>query len=455
MSLTPEQKAIITATVPVVAEYGLTVTQTFYQNLLTDIPCLRNLFSHSAQVSSQQAKALAGAVHAYAANIEDLTPILPVVERICQKHASLNLKPEQYTLVGKYLLQAFKQVLGDGFTDEVHDAWAAAYKQLADIMIGREEKIMNEHEQQASGWRGWRKMKIVQKVPESSQVTSFYLAPIEEEGLPTFKPGQYISVRIDVPELDSKQIRQYSLSQAPPTKSAKHIPNSTTFGPWSQDEDRDDQSDAEHTFRITVKREAALDVADPAAKHHPGYVSNLLHDQFREGDVVEVTHPAGEFFLDQGRQSPAQNAAKEAPIVLISAGVGITPLMSILETLLSTSSIGEQRPISWIHGSKNKAIDPFVLNIKDITNKHKNVCSRIFHSSPAANEQQGKDYDTKGRLDLNLVQDLLHLDTAAEYFVCGPNAFMADVAKHLKQHGVSSDRLHLEVFGAGAYDLAQ
>lgn len=431
MSLTQAQKDIVTATVPIIREHGLVVTQVFYRRLLDDYPELKHLFSHSAQITSHQASALAASVYAYAANINDLSPILPVVERINQKHASLNIQPEHYALVGKGLLAAFKEVLGDAFTDDIHDAWAAAYGQLAEVFIGREESIISDHEALPGGWRGFRKMKIVKKVSESNEVMSFYLSPTDGKQLPVFKPGQYLSVRIEVPELGFKQIRQYSLSDAPPAISG--MASGTTTPP------------PENTFRISVKKDAGIDLADRDAQHHPGYVSNLLHEHFQEGMTIEATHPAGEFVLDI--DSNTSN-----PIVLISGGVGITPVMSMLKTLAANPKV--DRPVSWIHVARNKDTGAFANEIKAITAEHENMQSKIFHSRPSNDEQQGEDFDIKGRLDLSQTKELLYLDNKeTQYYTCGGNDFMAANAKFLNEQGVDKRRIHLEVFGSGGYEL--
>lgn len=200
-------------------------------------------------------------------------------------------------MVGFYLLEAMKEVLGEAFTLAIHDAWTLAYRQLAEMMIKRENQLRGE----ASGWVDWRDFRISQKVQESSEITSFYLAPLDGKALPSYFPGQYISVCLPVPDLRHLQARQYSLSDAP-----------------HQD-----------YYRISVKRELALDLDDSDAKAHPGYISNVLHTEVKAGGVIQVSHPAGEFFLDTRTEENA-----DSPVVLISAGVGLTPDLSIFNTLI-------------------------------------------------------------------------------------------------------------------------
>ena len=152
-----------------------------------------------------QAEALARAVYAYAANIDNLTPLLPAVERLCNKHASLGIQPAQYAIVGKYLLGAITTVVGaDVFKGELYDAWAAAYWHLARICFGREEELY-EH----GGWRGWREFVVNKKVKEAEDVVSFYFEPKDGKSLPKYKPGQYISVQKFIQELGFNQSRQY------------------------------------------------------------------------------------------------------------------------------------------------------------------------------------------------------------------------------------------------------
>jgi len=482
MPLTDSQRQIIASTAPILAEHGLTLTRHFYDNLLNKYPELRSIFSVTSQLppSSHQPAALAASLYAYSTHIDDLTPILPVVEKICQKHASLNITADQYSIVGENLLKSMAEILGpDTFTDEVRDAWASGYTQLADIMSGREEAIYSEHDQKQGGWRGWRKMKIVKKVKESDDATSFYFKPADGGAIPDYRPGQYVSVTIDVPELKYKQIRQYSLSDAPPAKTSGQVDgDNKTNGQVNGDNKTDGwqadyaevnghvpryhhdtaskpnnlndgtYSDLRSAYRITVKRESGIDMHHPDAEAHPGYVSNLLHDRYNEGDVIEMSNPAGEFFLDQ-------DLSDSAPVVLISAGVGLTPVMSMLQTLLKMPNASE-RKISWIHVARNKAIDPFVDDIVRIQKDHKNVTSKVFHSSPVESEQQGVDYDAAGRPDLGAFdkearKNLLFLDDKqARYFMCGPNPFMASNAKALSEMGVEDDRVKMELFSVGS-----
>ena len=211
MSLTPEQAKIIKATVPILAEHGMTITSRFYANMLRENKELNNVFNTSNQHNGHQPKSLAMALYAYASNIDDLGVLSPAVELICHKHASLYIRPEHYNIVGTYLLAAMKEILGDSLTQDIHDAWAAAYWQLANIMIAREADLYKS----ADGWADWREFKIDRKEKESDEITSFYLVPVDGKPLPKFKPGQYISVQTEVPDLSHLQARQYSLSEAP------------------------------------------------------------------------------------------------------------------------------------------------------------------------------------------------------------------------------------------------
>lgn len=342
----------------------------------------------------------------------------PALERISQKHASLYVQPEQYDIVGNYLLRAMKEVLGDVLTPDIHNAWAVAYQQLAKLMIGREAQLLEE----AINWHDWRDFRIIQKIRESSEITSFHLAPLDGKPLPSYLPGQYISIRTSVPDIHYLQARQYSLSDAP------HANYS----------------------RVTIKKEQAMDLDDPNAKAHPGYISNILHNEKDVGDSVQVSHPAGEFFLDTRQQD-----SSDVPIVLVSAGVGLTPNLSIFNTLIAKDS---KRRISWVHASRNSRVQAFRDHIKKIANTHDNVQSHVFIKEPGENDVEGVDYQFTGRMSLNKLNtdhDLFIHDPKAEYYICGPDSFMADMARYLEvEQGVEARRIKIEVFGTGEISRA-
>lgn len=411
--LSPSQIKLIKATVPVLVEHGTTITTVFYKNMLGAHPELNNVFNVPNQRNGHQQRSLAGALFAYAANIDNLGALAPAVELMCQKHASLYIQPDQYHIVGKHLIEAMGEVLGDALTPEIKQAWAAAYWQLADIMIGRERQIY----QQAKGWTDWREFKIGDKVQESEEITSFYLAPIDGQPLPAFQPGQYISVLINVPELQCLQPRQYSLS---------------------------DRHSREY-YRISVKKEKGLPATESAAARHPGYVSNLLHDQYNKGDIIKVSHPCGDFFLS------ATAVDQSTPVVLLSAGVGLTPMTSILNTLISSPD-SSARKVHFIHGARTSAARAFKDHIAGVKKSRANLQTTFFTSDPAESEKAGVDFDHVGRVDLSKLdasKDLFVDVPTAEYYICGPDKFMIDMQVTLQEKGVAADRIKMELFGTG------
>lgn len=416
--LTPEQVQIIKATVPVLAQHGETITTKFYADMLEAHPELKNVFNNTHQATGHQARALAGSLYAYAANIDDLGKLSPAVELICHKHASLHIKPEQYNVVGEHLLKTMGTVLGDAATPDILGAWEAAYWQLANIMIGKEDSMYKE----AEGWTDWKDFKIVRKEKEAEEITSFYLEPVESGfKLPIFKPGQYISVSVFVDELDGGvwQARQYSLSDAP----------------------------GKDYLRISVKREPGIEVDEPRHLTHPGYLSNILHEKKNVGDVVRVSHPWGDFYFDEEQED------KDAPLVLISAGVGLTCLNSILNTTLEHSA---SRPVTWIQGARDNKTRAFKDEIDSLAGKKSNLHTVYFSSSPKEGEMQGQDYDINGRVDLdNVDKKVLFTDNERTlYFTCGPEGFMLDVEAKLKTYGVPAERVRMELFGTGGVPRA-
>ncbi|KAF3037821.1 hypothetical protein E8E12_007155 [Didymella heteroderae] len=411
--LTSEQVQIIKATVPVLAQHGEIITAKFYADMLEAHPELKNVFNNTHQATGHQPRALAGSLYAYASNIDDLGRLSPAVELICHKHASLYIRPEHYAIVGKYLLKTMKAVLGDDASQDILGAWEAAYWQLANIMISKEDSLYKE----ADGWTSWKDFRIVRKEREAEEITSFYLQPMDANlKLPIFKPGQYISVNVFVDELDGGvwQARQYSLSDAP----------------------------GKDYLRISVKREPGVEVGEPRHFTHPGYLSNIMHEKKNVGDIVQVSHPWGDFYFDEEKED------KNAPIVLISAGVGLTCLNSILNTTLEHSA---SRPVTWIQGARDRKTRAFKKEIDELAAKKTNLHTVFFSSSPKEGEVQGQDYDIKGRINLgDIDKKVLFTDNEKTlYYTCGPERFMLDVEAQLKTYGVPTERVHMELFGTG------
>ena len=251
--LTPRQIELIKATVPVLREHGVALTSHFYKRMLSGNPEVKNLFNQAHQAKGHQQRALAAAVLAYAEHIEDPTPLLPAVRHIAVKHCTIGVRAEQYGVVGKHLLASIREVLGEAATDELVDAWAAAYQQLADILIGAENGIYEEQAMAEGGWSGWRPFRVLRRENSGTDVVSFYLQPSDGGRLPAFQPGQFVSVRAFIKELGLSQPRQYTISSC----------------------------EGGDVLRISVKREAPADAPK-------GAMSNHLHDHVQEGDVIEA-----------------------------------------------------------------------------------------------------------------------------------------------------------------------
>ncbi|KAL4874876.1 globin-like protein [Aspergillus karnatakaensis] len=417
MSLSPEQVQLIKATVPVLQEHGVTITKLFYDNMLKAHPELHTVFNVSNKVHGHQPLALAGALFAYATYIDDLGVLTPAVERICHKHASLYIQPEGYEIVGKYLLEAMGQVLGDALTPPLLEAWGVAYWQLANLMIGKEKELYAA----ADGWVDFRDFKVAKKEVESDVITSFYLEPVDGKALPSFEPGQYVSVQVPVPQLNHPQCRQYSLSDsANPTY-----------------------------YRISVRKDPGLNASDPSAPAHPGYVSNILHRDINVGDVVKLSHPYGDFRLE--------NPTADHPLVLISAGVGLTPLTAMVNSLTTSLEPANKRPIHFIHGAHSSASRAFQAHMQTLSSSAPNLRTTYFLTEPSAEDKEGENYDHKGRVDLSKLDENkdLYLDNpSTEFYICGPTSFMTETQKVLAAKGVEEKRVHAELFGTGGVPAA-
>ncbi|MDP8566499.1 globin domain-containing protein [Methylophilus aquaticus] len=390
--LSAKSKPYIDASVPVLREHGLAITAAFYQNMFEAHPELKNLFNMGNQANGSQQQSLAAAVFAYAANIENTAALAPVIERIVHKHVSVGIKAEHYPIVGKHLLGAIKQILGNAATADLLDAWAEAYGLLADALMVAEAKLYQQNNQQPDEWL---KVKVLEKIHHTNDMVSFILQADNGSELPKFKAGQYISVAVQLAESNLRQIRQYSLSDA---------------------------SD-KHTYRITVKRENA-DEYKPK-----GNVSNWLHTYVKVGGILEVSHPCGNF---------TPNLLEKRPIGLISAGVGITPMLSILNALALTN---QNRPVLFAHAARSQnhiAHFAEILNTKTLLT----YAELAFFLNEV---DDTRSHQIKGRMNLGKCVPATYQD--AVFYICGPQVFMDEQRDVLLALGIKASDIHREVFG--------
>lgn len=400
--LTQKTIDIVKSTVPVLEQNGELLTRHFYTRMFKNNPEVAPFFNRANQAAGSQQKALAGAICAYAANIDRLEVLGNAVELIAQKHASLQIKPEHYPIVGENLLGSIREVLGEGATDEVIEAWGEAYNFLAGILMGREKQIYHEHQTTPHGWEGFKPFRVLRKEVESEVITSFYLAPADGGAVPEFKPGQYITVRVPSP-CGHPTMRNYSLSDKPGQ-------------PW---------------FRISVKREAARDAHTP-----DGFVSNFLHEGVEPGHTLEVGPPCGEFFLDVTEHHPR-------PLVLLSAGVGITPLLSMVQAALEHMP---ERKIFFVHAALNGRTHAFRDTVRAWEKSHPNLSVHYRYSEPDAVDREQGRCDSVGMIDAELIESLVP-DRDADFYFCGPKPFMVKIYQQLVEWGVPASQIHLEFFG--------
>lgn len=385
--LTKQQIELVKATVPVLREHGVALTSHFYKRMLSHNPELMQVFNMGHQRAGFQQQALAGAVLAYAENIENLPALLGAVAHIANKHVSVGIRAEHYPIVGKHLIASIKEVLGEAATPELIDAWTAAYMQLADVLIGAEKAIYDKNAVAEGGWTGWRFFKVAEKSKQTDNVTSFKLVPVDSGKMPEVKAGQYISVRVFVKGQNLIQPRQYTVVKADAT-----------------------------SLTIAVKKVEAVE------KSPAGMVSNTLHNDINEGDVVEVSFPVGEFNLPEGN----------GELCLLSAGIGITPLFAMLKEAVKKDPT---RKISFVHVCKNKEAIPFREELALVV-KEGNVSFEVFETSE------------HGRPSEDFFKSLV--SQGADYCICGPVPFMKLAASELVKNGVAENKIHAEKFGTGA-----
>ncbi len=275
--------------------------------------------------------------------------------------------------------------------------WQGSFQAMLEQDLGFKTTAGNPglaNEEPAPAWPGFRQMRVAGIHKESASVTSFVLAPIDGQPLPLCRAGQFVVLRLRLDPGKPPVLRSYSLSDLPA---------------------------ADH-FRISVKSELN------------GIGSSFLCNRAREGDVFDVSAPRGSFTL-----RPGQN-----PVVLLSAGVGATPVMSMLHALAAEKS---QREIWWIYGARNRADHPFAEESRSLLKQLSRGRGYIVYSKPTATDQVGADFDAPGRIDTALLERI-GVSRGSDFYLCGPSSFLHDMRDGLQNWGVLAGNVHMETFGS-------
>ncbi|MFF2959609.1 globin domain-containing protein [Streptomyces sp. NPDC057963] len=396
--LSESSTATVRATLPAVGAAIGDIADLFYRKLFDAHPeLLRDLFNRGNQASGAQRQALAGSIAAFATQLVEHPDTRPdvMLGRIAHKHASLGVTAAQYDIVHTHLFAAIAEVLGDAVTPEVAAAWDEVYWLMAGALISIEERLYAQ--QGVIAGDVWREWEVAARIEETADVATFQLRPADGAPAPAFRPGQYVSVQVELPD-GARQIRQYSLSGAPgsPLRS------------------------------ITVKRVHGGGSPD-------GEVSRHLHTEVGAGDRLRVSAPYGDLVLDSA----------DAPLLLASAGIGCTPMLSMLEHLAAT---GHRAPVTVVHGDRSPATHAMRTDHTLLTGKLADATAHFWYEDP----EPGHPADRTGQVDLSA----LAVAPGTHAYLCGPLPFMRAVRTQLLAKGVPAADIHYEVFGPDLW-LAQ
>ncbi|MFC0451657.1 globin domain-containing protein [Rhodococcus jostii] len=391
--LSPTSTDVIRATLPVVGAAISDITTLFYRKMFDAHPELeRDLFNRGNQKQGEQQKALAGAIAAFAAlQLEpDQARVDLILSRIANKHASLGIEPAQYAIVHTHLFAAIVEVLGDAVTPEVAAAWDEVYWLMAETLISMEAGLYASAGVAAGDV--WRDVRVRERRHESADTVSFVLTSVDGSPLPTFAPGQYLSVAVRLPD-GARQIRQYSLSSAP------------SSGDW----------------RISVKRS--------------GEVSNFLYHNVFEEDIVSVSTPFGDLVLQDD----------DAPLLLVSAGIGCTPMIGILSHLADTE---DNRRISVLHADRSASSHAHRAELTELVERLPFAVMHRWYEDLGARRPEGS--LREGRADLGEVT----IAPGTRAYLCGPLPFMLGMREALLAKDVPAENIHYEVFGPDSWSAA-
>jgi nitric oxide dioxygenase len=389
--LSEQSVPVVRATLPLVGAAIGDITELFYRNLFEAHPeLLRDLFNRGNQANGEQQRALAGSIAAFAGMLLERPDARPdaLLARIAHKHASLGITSGQYKVVHRHLFGAMAEVLGDAVTPEVAAAWDEVYWLMANALMAIEARLYQE----AGATEGdiWHRMEIVERREETPDAVSFLLRRTDGRPLAPFRPGQYVSVQVELPD-GARQIRQYSLSGAP----------------------------GRPEWRITVKRVHGSGRPD-------GEVSSWLHAHARTGDVLTVSAPFGDLVLPEG----------DGPLLLASAGIGVTPMLATLDHLSST---GSARPVTVVHADHAPADHAHRDEQLSLVRALPDACLHLWYEEPGNRTPEA----STGRAEIGS----LELPSGLTAYLCGPLPFMRAVRGDLLRRGVSAEAIHYEVFG--------
>ncbi|HDZ6142703.1 TPA: nitric oxide dioxygenase [Staphylococcus aureus] len=372
--LTEQEKDIIKQTVPLLKEKGTEITSIFYPKMFKAHPELLNMFNQTNQKRGMQSSALAQAVMAAAVNIDNLSVIKPVIMPVAYKHCALQVYAEHYPIVGENLLKAIQDVTGLEEHDPVIQAWAKAYGVIADVFIQIEKEIYDQ-----MMWIGFKPFKITNIKQESEDIKSFTVET-EEYDFSEFTPGQYITVDVSSDKLPYRAKRHYSIVSGEK--------NHLTFG---------------------VKRDVTTE--------HEGEVSTILHDEIKEGDMINLAAPVGGFVLE--------NTAE--PQLFLGSGIGVTPLVAMYEAA-SAKGLDTQM----VQVAENEQHLPFKDNFNSIASHHDNA--KLYTHLK----------DKQGYIGAEELQ--VFLANKPEIYICGGTKFLQSMIEALKSLNYDMDRVHYETF---------
>ncbi len=249
----------------------------------------------------------------------------------------------------------------------------------------------------------YRSFVVDRKEPDSETITSFYLIPEDGAALPEFLPGQFLTFELSIPGQSKPVLRTYSLSDSPNPD----------------------------YYRVSIKREPAPPNRPDLT---PGLSSNYFHDEVGIGTTLRVGAPRGKFHLDPD---------SERPVVLLSAGVGLTPMISMMNTIVQS---GARRPVWFLNGARDGREHAMGAHIRRMAEDNENVQAHIRYSQPGSADIEGRDYDSRGRIDIALLKQVLPFDDY-DFYLCGPTPFMRSLYCGLLSLNVSEERIHYEFFG--------